>query len=210
MADDTSTTETASAGSTEAAIASMLSEGQRDADEQGASREAAAEREDAERPERTYTQAELDRILGERLNRERASSASQIRELTTKAARLEAIEREQMSEAERLAAERYDAGRADERRDATDRVVVAHVKSWAALNNIGADDLTELLEGMDRARFVTADYEFDESKLAKFLGRFAKAEPAQTSYPDLGQGRRTQASTSTADQFAGAVEGFFR
>lgn len=209
MADDT-TTDTGSPGSTEAAIASMLNEGQDQAPEQGARREADAEREDADRPERTYTQAELDRILGERLNRERASSASQIRELTTKAARLEAIEREQMSEAERLAAERYDAGRADERREATDRVVVAHVKSWAALNSVGADDLTELLEGMDRTRFVTSDYEFDEPKLAKFLGRFAKAGTTQAAFPDLGQGRRTQATTSTADQFAGAVEGFFR
>lgn len=200
--------------STDAAIAAMLNEGGEQApasqpDTRRAQAPSAEPDESSEGDQRTYSQADLDRIIGERLSRERAAAAGQIRELSAKATRLDALERERMSETERVAAEKYDAGRADEKREATTRLVDAHVLAMVTAGRFTGDEAAEILEGMDRSRFITGDYDVDTDKLAKFLGRFRQAE-TKPAFPDLGQGRRTPAATSTADQFAGAVEGFFR
>lgn len=56
-------------------------------------------------PERTFTQADLDRIVGERLARERQQYAD-YDDLKTRAAKLDEIEQAQRSETEKLTAER--------------------------------------------------------------------------------------------------------
>ena len=53
---------------------------------------------------KTFSEDDLERIVGERLNRERAQQQAETRELRAKAAQLDAIEAEKQTESERAAA----------------------------------------------------------------------------------------------------------
>lgn len=131
---------------------------------------------------------------------------------------LDKVKQSQMTETERAVSE----ARADERRtvlaEVGSRFVDAEFKVAAAGRTVNGKpiDLDAVLAGVNRTAFLGDDGEVDTAKVARFIDGIApKQDDSQTTQQrqfaaDLGQGKRNRADASTADQFAGAVEGFLR
>ncbi|MBN1174002.1 MAG: DUF4355 domain-containing protein [Micromonosporaceae bacterium] len=161
--------------------------------------------------DRTFTQTDLDRIVTERLARERAKYADHD-DLKAKAAELDQIKADQQTEAERLAADRDAAlQRADA---AVTRAVRAEVK---ALADGFADRDDAVLNLGDLGRYVT-DGEVDTEAIGVALAEVLHRKPhlarpaaagPRTPAPDQSQGRggtTTAADYRQADEAAYATE----
>ena len=132
--------------------------------------------------ERTFTQAELDAIVGDRLKRERSKFAD-YEELKEKAGRLDAIEEANKSELQR-ATERVEALSAE----------LESLKHADALRSMRERISTETGVPMS---LITAENEEDAMQQAKQIIEFAR--PA--GYPSVRDGGEvTHSSKSTARQ----------
>ena len=157
--------------------------------------------------DKTLTQADVDRIVADRLARERAKYADHD-DLKAKAAKLAEIEAAQQTEAEKLTADRDAAlKRADA---ATARAVRAEVKALA--DGFADRDDAALYLG-DLSQYVT-DGEIDTQALGKALAEVLDRKPhlktaaaVRTPAPDPSQGRGGTSEpvdfrTVNAEQFA--------
>lgn len=137
--------------------------------------------------------------------RENASAARELGEL----------KRSQMNEQERAVQVARDEARVEVVREFGARLVDAKFEAGAAGRTVNGKplDVVALLEGVNRAYYLTESGEVDADKVTRFLDGIAPKPDEQSQnprFPDLGQGRRTSSKTSTGDQFAAAVETFFR
>ena len=140
------------------------------------------------------SQEELNRIITERVQRERAKFGD-YNDLKAKAAKFDEIDQQSKSEAEKSA----------------ERITVAETRATTA--EARADRLEVALEkGLTPSqakRLVGStreELEADADQLLKDLGDSTKPRSPR---PDPNQGRSGSSSASTADLFAAAVEGSF-
>lgn len=144
-------------------------------------------------PETRFTQADLDRIVNERLERERKKYAD-YPELKKKAAAA-------MSDAERVAVEAEQRGRSAALAEVGQRLVRAEFRALAAGR---VENLDELLDDLNLAKFVEEDGSIDSGAIAKAVARLAPPPPEDTTRkpgprPDLSQGsKQTTALNSDA------------
>lgn len=90
------------------------------------------------------------------------------------------------------------AARAEERARAAGRLVEAEMRA-AAAGRLTAEQLTAVIEPLDRSKFLDGDGEVDAEKVATFIASIAPAaaDGGQQGgrFPDFGQGRRQTADT---------------
>jgi hypothetical protein len=138
------------------------------------------------------SQEELNKVIGERIKRVE-SKFSDYRDVKAKAEKLDEIERANQSEAERLSEE---VNTAKAEADAA-RAELLRYRVAADHGITDADDIALFLTGSDEETLT---------KQAKRLqARDEDAGRPRAPKPDRTQGRDTRGSSSTADQFAGAV-----
>lgn len=124
--------------------------------------------------EKTFTQADLDQIVKDRITRERAKFAD-YDDLKKKAAAA-------MTEQERAVAEAKDAGRAEAIAETGGRLVKAEFKAAAAGR---LPNLDQLLEDLNLAKFLGANGEPDTKAIAAAVERFGASKT-----PDFDGGAR--------------------
>jgi len=145
-----------------------------------------------------------------RKNEQRArDNAGAAQELAT-------VRQSQMTEQERAVHTARDEARAEALAEFGSRLVDAKFEAAAAGRTVNGRplDVAALLEGVNRSYYLTSDGEVDADKVTRFVNNVAPVVDVDTAatrrVPDLGQGRRTTSRGSTADQFAGVVEGLLR
>jgi hypothetical protein len=141
------------------------------------------------------TQADLDRIVQDRLARERAKFAD-YDDLASKAALWDEIEQASLTEFEKqsdalsAAEQRYQA--------AQQRIVTAELRA--------AGVPAELVEDLDLSRFVDGDGEIDEARIGALRDKYAALAPAGTPRmaPNPAQGTSAQPPMSLAERITQA------
>lgn len=136
------------------------------------------------------SQADLDRIVESRLNRERAKYDGLPDDWQDKIAFADAARNELASETEKA----VNAARKEERDKvtaaATPRLVHAEFKA-AAKGVLSSEQLAALLEDLNLGNYVTAKGDADEEKIARKVSAFAPATGGHTPPPrSLGQGNQ--------------------
>lgn len=143
----------------------------------------------------SFTQADVDRIVSERLARQKAQFAD-YDDLKSKAEQFAALERASQTEHERALADAQTAREKAEKALSEQtakygaQLVRAHVTA-AAAGRMSDEQRVALLEGLDTRRYLTDDGEVDEKAIAKLIDGLAPQTGA-----DLGQGRRGGAPKS--------------
>lgn len=130
----------------------------------------------------TFTQADLDRIVAERLARERAKYAD-YGELKKRAAAA-------MTEQERAVADAATRGRAEALAGVGQRLAAAEFRAAAAGR---IDNIDELLEDLNLGKFVTADGEPDLKAIRARVDKWAPKQQA----PSYDGGARTTGPAAT-------------
>lgn len=133
------------------------------------------------------SQAELDRIIGTRLNQERAKygglTAEQITEIRDKAGKFDKSELEKGTDLQRTAAEAKEA--AEKAADAKYLPKLAETAFRIAIGTRGtADEVTEFLADTKLENFVKEDGSVDTAKvLARVDKQFSDGKPSKTPPP---------------------------
>jgi hypothetical protein len=119
-----------------------------------------------------------------------------LKALQDKASKHDQLERELMSDKDRAIAEAAEKANAA----AIPRVVRAEFKA-AAKGVLNADQLAALLEDRDLTKYVDANGEPDEDKIAKLVTAFAPAKPQQRTGPSAtGLGNRPAGDSAPGSQ----------
>lgn len=153
---------------------------------------------------KTFTQADLDRIVGERLTREKAKYAD-YDDLKVKAAEAEKLRQERETENEKAVREARETAAAEERAKNAPLLVSAEFRA-AAKGVLTKEQTTALLEDLDLSKFLTATGEVDTAKVEKKVTAFAPADDGKDKkrLPAFGQGKRED--QGAAKGAAGAAE----
>ncbi len=139
-------------------------------------------------PERTFTQPEIDRMIADRLDRERKKYAD-FDQIKQKAQKLDEIEEANASQLEKA----VKAARGEERA-AVQREYAEQSARFAAKAQLearlGKDAAAELLDDINIAKYVNDDGSVDEDGIGALAARLAPAAPP----PNLHQGRQGAAT----------------
>lgn len=139
------------------------------------------------------TQAELNKIIADRVARERAKYAD-YGDLKSKASKLDELEQANKTEAERLAEE---ASTARAEAEAA-RAELLRYRVAAAHGITDADDIDLFLTGKDEETLT--------KQAERLAARSEDSARPRSPRPDPNQGRPGSGPASTADMFAAAVE----
>lgn len=140
------------------------------------------------------SQEELNRIIEQRLKRERARFAD-YEALKEKASRVDKMEFDLSSEADKAAARAREEERTKVRGEFVPRVVRAEFKAEAK-GVLSGDQLEALLEDIDLSRYVNDNGEPDTEKITAKIAKLAPAKEDRREFPDLGAGNRGGAAKS--------------
>lgn len=139
----------------------------------------------------TFTQADVDRIVADRLARENRKYQN-YRELKQKADRLAELEAAQQTEMERAVAKAREEGATQGRTEALSTVGQRLVKATFKAEAAGrVKDIDTLMDDLNLAKFMTEDGEVDEKAVKAAVARFAAAAPAESTPPFNGGPRKT-------------------
>lgn len=147
------------------------------------------------------SQEEFDRIIGERVARERAKYPQNWEEVVQKAGQWETLERESQPERERAIREAVERAAAEERAKVLPLAVRQAFRAEAK-GVLTDDQVTSLLEDLDLAKYVSANGDVDEGKVAKKIKAFAPADGGRGQNgggrgPGFGQGSGHEQSTKS-------------
>ena len=162
--------------------------------------------------DRTFTQAELDRMISDRLDRERKKYAD-FDQIKQKAQKFDEIEEANASQLEKA----VKAARGEERA-AVQREFAEQSARFAAKAQLearlGKDAAAELLDDINIAKYVNDDGTVDEDGIGALAARLAPASPppnlhqGRQGQPQPGQLTRSELQTMTPEQIdAAASEG---
>lgn len=150
------------------------------------------------------SQAELDRIVEQRLARERAKYAD-YDALKTKAARADELENTLATDSEKAVKAAREEERAKALNETRPQAVRSEFKA-AAKGVLTAEQLTALLEDLDLTKYVDDKGVVDEEKIEKKVKAFAPADDGkggnnggQGKSRSLGQGQQRPAGTKPGD-----------
>lgn len=157
----------------------------------------------------TYTQADIDRIVGERLNREK-SKYSDYDQLKQRAEQWDKFVAESKTEQEKALdqarKDAADAARNETRQEFGAKLVDAHLTA-AATGRMTPEALSALLAGVNKTAFLTDGGDVDATKVTQFIDGIAPA-PNGTAprVGGFGQGPRTGAPAGGIDAGAATWE----
>lgn len=147
------------------------------------------------------SQADLDRIIQDRLGRERAKFAD-YDTLKAKADKHDEMELELSDTATKAAAKAREEALAESKAESTPRVVRAEFKA-AAKGVLEKDQLDALLEDLDLSKYADKNGEPDEERIAKKIAAFAPKGGGdggqQQQRRDLGQGQHQKVDAKPGD-----------
>lgn len=149
--------------------------------------------------EQTFTQADLDRIVGERLARQERTKYADYEDLKTKASELDTLKQSQLSDQEKAVETARIEAKAQAAAEFGAYKVDAEVRV-ATTGRLSDEQRTALLDGLDRSRFLTQAGEVDTEKVRTFVEAVAPAPPPPppvTGGTRMGQGRQPASSGST-------------
>jgi len=133
----------------------------------------------------TFTQADLDRTLGERLSRERAKFAD-YDDLKAKASRLAELEDANASELEKAIKAARDEGRAEVTTAANSRLTAAEARALAAEMGFRKPAHAVRLINLAEVK-VDADGEVDTAAVRRLLDDLVADDPLLLAVPDDGR-----------------------
>lgn len=151
----------------------------------------------------TYTppasQADLDRIIQDRLSRERKQYGMTADEAKAFKDRAEALEHDLSSETDKAVEAARDEARAEALAEANPRAARAEFKAEAK-GILTPEQLEALIEDIDLTRYIGDDGEPDTAKIAAKIAKFAPVKGAGAQPPrPLGQGHQHSAQPSARD-----------
>lgn len=142
------------------------------------------------------SQADLDKMIEARLNRERARFAD-YDSLKEKATQFDQLSAASQTDLERAANEARETARRETLAAAVPQLVRAEFKA-AAKGVLDQDQLDALLEDLDLMKYADETGQVDEDRVARKVAALApKKSDDEDKFPDLGAGRRGGHSTST-------------
>lgn len=144
------------------------------------------------------SQADLDRIIQDRLRRHKPDGYD---DLLAKATRLDALELELGTTADKAAA----TAKAEALKEMTPRVVRAEFRA-AAKGVLTGEQLDALLEDVDLSRYLDAKGNVDEAKVERKVNAFAPSKQQPTSRTGVGFGQGTQPPARVSAKELGAAE----
>lgn len=152
--------------------------------------------------DKTFNQAEVDRIVAERLRREREKTGD-VEDLRKKAARLDELEASQKSELEKATEKTAEAERRAQTAEAalkTERTRNAIARAAVKANFIDPDDAAALIDHAS----IEYDRDDEPSNLDKLLAALAKSKPhliseAPPATPGSGDGGPRGSAPATKD-----------
>jgi hypothetical protein len=150
------------------------------------------------------SQADLDRIVNERLAREKKKFAD-YNELKTKASKLDELTASQQTELEKAVAKALDEGKTAGRKEAA--TIVAAARLEAALTGL-VPDPRSIVEDLNLTKFVTDDGEVDEDAVKALREKYAATTgtTAPGPRPDLTQGAQASSVALNSDELADTVK----
>lgn len=148
--------------------------------------------------------AELGEAGKKALKAERDRAATAEKEAKELKARLDQLERAQMSEQERVVAEAIDKAKHDTRSEYAGLLVAAEVKV-AATGLLDAEQVDSLLNTVDLTKFLTEDGQVDTDRITTFVQGIAPKNDGVRSV-DLGQGARSNTPGLGSDPLLQALK----
>jgi hypothetical protein len=143
-----------------------------------------------------------------RKHEERAKERGDYDDVKTKADQYDALLKSTQTDQERAVEtakkEAEEQARADERAKNLPRLVDAEIRI-AAAGRIDAERLKAAIEPLDRSKFLTDKGEIDEEKVTSFVATLAPSSDegkGGKTFPNLGQGRRTEAAKASVSRGA--------
>lgn len=156
----------------------------------------------------TFTQADIDRVVAERLNREKAKYAD-YDQLKERAGQWEKFVQESKPEQEKALdqarQEAADAARNEVRSEFGGKLVAAHITA-AAAGRLNEGALNALLAGIDKATFLTPTGDVDAARITQFIDGIAPATTTQQKPGGFGQGTRPGTPAKGVDAGAAVWE----
>ena len=149
-------------------------------------------------PGKTFTQAELDKQIEQRLARERKKFAD-YDAMKAKAARLDDLEKASATDLEKAVAAAKDETRAEVARGFGEKLVRGVMKAQLE-QSMKPADAAAILDDLNLSKFVSDDGEIDEDAITKTVARLAPRGRM-----DLGQGSRGE-GPSLDQQIADATK----
>jgi hypothetical protein len=113
----------------------------------------------------------------------------QVDALRAQAVELETLKRERMTDQERAVAEAVDRARVEARAEIASELVDAKIEA-AATGRLSDEQLSALLESIDKSKYLTDEGKVDAGKVTALIDRLAPEGSQPRRFPDLGQGRR--------------------
>lgn len=157
----------------------------------------------------TYTppasQADLDKIIEQRLARERSKYAGHddiVKERDQYKNRIAELEADLGTDADRAAKKAADEARAEILKETTPRLVRSEFRA-AAKGVLTDEQLGALLEDLDLSKYLDAKGDVDEEKVSKKVAAFAPKDDGkgtQQRHLNLGQGNHQQSTAKPGDQ----------
>lgn len=135
--------------------------------------------------DKTFTQAELDRIVADRLSRERGKYAD-YDDLKAKASQFDQLAEQQKTDLEKAVDAAKAEGRAEVLSAANDRLLKSRIEALAARDLADPADAVRLL---DLAQFkVGDDGQTDDAAIKSAIGELVKSKPYLAAQPSGFQG----------------------
>lgn len=125
--------------------------------------------------EATFSQADIDRIVADRLNRERSKFAD-YEDLKAKAGRLDQLESEGKSDLDKAVEAAKSEARAEALREGG--VKTARGILRAGMQAAKVEDIDERLDDMNLAKFLDDKGDIDQDAIDRALARIVPAKPA--------------------------------
>lgn len=127
-------------------------------------------------------QAEIDRIVAERVAREKRRHADETKELRTKAAEADRLRKERETETEKAIREAREEGRSAALAEARPRLVLAEIRA-AAAGRIDPSRLDDLVDDIDLSRYLGEDGSVDVERVRRKVDAWAPPAPAKDDKP---------------------------
>lgn len=122
---------------------------------------------------------------------------------------LETLRQQSMTEQEKAVAQAAAEARSAAMVEFAAQLVDARFEA-AAAGKLDHEQLAELLSNLDRGKFLAEDGTVDAERITAFVDRLAPkpadTEPAETPFPDLGQGTRNSQMTLGSDPLLASLK----
>lgn len=157
-------------------------------------------------PAKTFTQAELDAIVADRLARDRKKFAD-YDDLKKKAADYDGLLRDTESETEKRVREAREEGERAAREGLRPRLVLAEMRA-AAAGRVEPDRFDALTEDLDLSKYLTDDGDVDMAKVRRKVDAWAPAPaaPAEDETPKGPRRPRPDPTQGSGRKAAGDVD----